>query len=165
MVSTITLLSRTQKTVTALIGCLLLLVAGYLFARPPHRDTVETSEEGKIKRTSAHAEPSVVVITVLSAGTAFLLYSINGLKLTRLSAGGIDVETQDINDPKSSAGGEGGNEINDLLKKTNEQLTKFAEIFISCRRGTEKKFSMHAICPHKLESHSVCALCAIKISE
>lgn len=139
MASKITPLSRAQKTVAALIACVMLLLASYLFVRPPNRVTIESSEEGKTKRTSAHAEPSAVVIAVFSAGIALLLYSINGLQLTRLSAGGIDVEAQDINDPKSAAGVEGKKEADALLKKTDDHWAKFAENFYQLSSWNGKK--------------------------
>src|SRR5208283_1505609 len=72
----------------------------WLFFSPPERLSTTTtvpsvSQQGiGVSKTVSTAEPSSVVVLMLTAGMVAVMYGINGLRLTKFSGGPISAESQ-----------------------------------------------------------------------
>jgi hypothetical protein len=89
-------LSPWWRLILGLIGAASLVVAFNLYHNPPVRESVEVYAAGSPppdKRTRVPADPSTVVIALITAGVAFLAYAATGIKLSKFEAFGLRGET------------------------------------------------------------------------
>lgn len=87
-------MSAPLRWLSALSGATLLVLAGLTLYFPPGAVTLEEDANGRVSKrvlsTSSNATPA---IALFAGGLGLLLYGVNGLRLTRFSAGGLSAES------------------------------------------------------------------------
>jgi hypothetical protein len=82
------------RWVCGLLGVVLAITALFVVYFPPQRIATEQHGRGHTTKTTVSSADTVMPAVVLFVtGIAILLYGVNGLRITRLTAGGVSAET------------------------------------------------------------------------
>lgn len=86
------ILTTPEKTISAALGAILLGAAALLYLFPQSGETVETQNGTPTKRTKTTNDPTNLVIAVGSVGVALIVYSLNGIRFSKLEGPGFKGE-------------------------------------------------------------------------
>ena len=94
-------LSFAARCISVAIGLLVFAVAVVLYFRPPNRvsgseTTVYPSNDRTTSQSTSASEPSTVVVAMLTAGVFFIVFGLNGIRVTKLSSLAVSLETPPV---------------------------------------------------------------------
>ena len=132
-------LSPFERCIAAVLGLCLVGIGGVLFYHAPERIITESAGGHVLKQTITYAETATITAIGIAVGVALLIFAINGLKLSRFSAGGINVESHGPSNPEASESRAGSNEVEELKKQGQAEWERYIETFFQLSSWNGKK--------------------------
>jgi len=87
-----------HRWLAIIVGLILVGLGAWLYLCPPKRETIELVEKpGNVtevqKATFVHSDPTALVIAALTAGSALIVYGLNGIRIVRLSMSSVTLQS------------------------------------------------------------------------